>query len=195
MTKPKTKTKVAKPVYNQKKIDAIAGKLLNEGLTSSTFTITKAKAKTAKVAGALSVSKNIAAYAKEIKKAMVAIKKHKLNAPAKRTTAKKMCSKIIKRDGVKADGTLKKGFKYAKGGRVVKVAPKKPVAKKKVGAKKKVAAKKGLKGTVSQTKKSLEDKGWEFKRDISGRGFHATKGSRKVVGTSYSNLFKKIRGY
>ncbi|RDI07033.1 hypothetical protein [Flavobacterium sp. AG291] len=48
----------------------------------------------------------------------------KRKAPAKRktaTTAKKLCSKVIKREGVKSNGQLKKGYKYAKGGRVVKV--------------------------------------------------------------------------
>lgn len=38
----------------------------------------------------------------------------------KTTSAKKLCSKIIRREGVKLDGTLKKGFRYAKGGRIVK---------------------------------------------------------------------------
>ena len=31
-------------------------------------------------------------------------------------TAKKLCSKVIKREGIKADGTLMKGWKWAKGG-------------------------------------------------------------------------------
>lgn len=52
----------------------------------------------------------------------------KKKAPAKKaaakkktpTTAKKLCSKVIKREGVKSNGQLKKGYKYAKGGRVVK---------------------------------------------------------------------------
>ena len=42
----------------------------------------------------------------------------------KTPTARKMCSKIIRREGVKIDGTLKKGFKYVKGGRVVKAKKK-----------------------------------------------------------------------
>lgn len=64
-------------------------------------------------------------------------------APAKRksaTTAKKLCSKVIRREGVKADGTLKKGYKYAKGGRVVKAKAAAP--KKKAPAKRKPAARK-----------------------------------------------------
>lgn len=64
------------------------------------------------------------------------LKNKKMSTPAKKTTrkrtvsAKKLCSKVIKREGVKADGTLKKGYKYVTGGRVVKV---KAPAKKKTG--------------------------------------------------------------
>jgi len=50
----------------------------------------------------------------------------KKKAPAKRkkaTTAKKLCSKVIKREGVKSNGQLKKGYKYVTGGRVVKAKP------------------------------------------------------------------------
>ena len=43
----------------------------------------------------------------------------------KRVSAKKLCSSVIVRDGVKKDGTLKKGFRYVKGGKVVKAKPKK----------------------------------------------------------------------
>lgn len=45
-----------------------------------------------------------------------------LNAPARRKkpSVKKACRTLVPREGVKADGTLKKGYKYAKGGRVVK---------------------------------------------------------------------------
>jgi hypothetical protein len=42
----------------------------------------------------------------------------------KSVTAKKLCSKVIRKEGVKVDGTLKKGFKYLKGGRVVKAKAK-----------------------------------------------------------------------
>ena len=46
-------------------------------------------------------------------------------------TAKKLCSKVIKREGIKADGTLMKGFRWAKGGgRAIKVVAKKSTAKK-----------------------------------------------------------------
>ena len=43
----------------------------------------------------------------------------------KRISAKKLCSSVIARDGVKKDGTLKKGFRYVKGGKVIKANPKK----------------------------------------------------------------------
>ena len=43
----------------------------------------------------------------------------------KRISAKKLCSGVIKREGVKKDGTLKKGFRYLKGGKVVKAKAKK----------------------------------------------------------------------
>ena len=42
----------------------------------------------------------------------------------KRISAKKLCSGVIKREGVKRDGTLKKGYRYVKGGRVVKAKDK-----------------------------------------------------------------------
>ncbi len=43
----------------------------------------------------------------------------------KRISAKRLCSGVIKREGVKRDGTLKKGYRYVKGGRVVKAKTKK----------------------------------------------------------------------
>jgi len=46
----------------------------------------------------------------------------------KKTTGsgvKKACRKMIKQEGVKANGTLKKGYKFVKGGRVVKAKAKK----------------------------------------------------------------------
>lgn len=66
----------------------------------------------------------------------------------KRTTAKKpsvrglkkICSGVVKATGLKADGTLKKGYKYVAGGKIVKVTPK-TVAKKKPVTKKKTIRK------------------------------------------------------
>lgn len=43
----------------------------------------------------------------------------------KRILAKKLCSSVIKREAVKRDGTLKKGYRYTKGGRIVKAKVKK----------------------------------------------------------------------
>lgn len=49
--------------------------------------------------------------------------------------------------------------------------------------------------TNSKIRKSLEAKGWSFKSFISGRGKQAEKGQRKLTGTSWTDLFHKIRGY
>ena len=43
----------------------------------------------------------------------------------KRISAEKLCSGVILREGVKKDGTLKKGYRYVKGGKVVKAKAKK----------------------------------------------------------------------
>jgi hypothetical protein len=46
---------------------------------------------------------------------------------------KTLCSGVVRATGLKVDGTLKKGYKYAKGGKIVKtaiLATKKTVAKK-----------------------------------------------------------------
>lgn len=39
---------------------------------------------------------------------------------AKRISAKKLCSKVIRVPGLKVDGTLKKGHRYLRGGGIVK---------------------------------------------------------------------------
>ena len=67
-------------------------------------------------------------------------------ATAKKPTVrglKKVCSGVVKATGLKADGTLKKGYKYIAGGKIVKVATK-PTVKKKV-VKKPLAKKKPVK--------------------------------------------------
>ncbi len=43
----------------------------------------------------------------------------------KSITAKKLCSSVIVKEGLKKDGTLKKGYKYKAGGKIVKASPKK----------------------------------------------------------------------
>jgi hypothetical protein len=49
--------------------------------------------------------------------------------------------------------------------------------------------------TNREVQKALEKKGWKFTTYMSGRGVQATKGSRKVTGTSNTDVFRKIRGY
>lgn len=63
-----------------------------------------------------------------------------LKAPAKKrtVTARKLCSQVIRREGLKVDGTLKKGYHYVNG----KPVKAKPAPKKKAPAKRKPAAKK-----------------------------------------------------
>jgi hypothetical protein len=86
-----------------------------------------------------------------LKKSIETMKNQGLKKPSVRGL-KTLCSHVVKATGLKVDGTLKKGFKYIKGGKVVKTTPtpskakkvcaKKPVAKKKTVVKKKPAAKK-----------------------------------------------------
>jgi hypothetical protein len=64
---------------------------------------------------------------------------------------KTLCSHVVKATGLKVDGTLKKGFKYIKGGKVVKTTPT-PSKTKKVCAKKPVAKKPAKKKTVAKKK-------------------------------------------
>lgn len=76
-----------------------------------------------------------------LKKSIEDMKASGLKKPTVRGL-KKVCSHVVKATGLRVDGTLKKGYKYATGGKIVKVAPvKKPIAKKKV-VKKPVAKKK-----------------------------------------------------
>jgi len=49
--------------------------------------------------------------------------------------------------------------------------------------------------TNAKIKKNLENKGWNFKVFMSGRGVQGEKGQRRITGTSYTDLFRKIRGY
>jgi len=68
-----------------------------------------------------------------------------LNAPKKRfeSQAKQNCRRLVRPEGVKVNGQLKKGYKYLKGGKIVKIAKeKKAVTKVKTP---KVTTKKRLK--------------------------------------------------
>lgn len=44
----------------------------------------------------------------------------KTTSKKKTVTAKKLCSSIIVKEGLKKDGTLKKGYYYLKGGKIAK---------------------------------------------------------------------------
>lgn len=72
---------------------------------------------------------------------------------------KTVCSHVVKATGLKVDGTLKKGYKYISGGKIVKTAAatKKPVVKKKTAAKKK-PAKKPVTNKKPATKKKAAKK-------------------------------------
>ncbi|WP_281322070.1 hypothetical protein [Flavobacterium aestivum] len=75
---------------------------------------------------------------------------------------KTVCSRVLKSTGLKADGTLKKGFKYLKGGKIVKVTVKPTVKKKSV--KKKVAKKKPVKKATK--KKVVKKKATKKKKTV-----------------------------
>ena len=62
---------------------------------------------------------------------------------------KKVCARVVKATGLKVDGTLKKGYKYIKGGKIVKVVLKKDPVKKRA-VKKVVKAKPARKRTVKR---------------------------------------------
>jgi hypothetical protein len=88
----------------------------------------------------------------EIVKSKSKTMKTGLGKPAVRGL-KKVCARVVKATGLKVDGTLKKGYKYIKGGKVVKVVPKKkPIKKpvKKRAVKKVVKAKPVRKRTVKR---------------------------------------------
>ena len=87
--------------------------------------------------------------------------------PTKRktTTAKKLCSKVIRREGVKANGQLKKGYSWKKGSTGIavkaKAAPKKktPAKKKANAAKPKRATSEGINKTTGKLKKGYKYSG------------------------------------
>ncbi len=55
----------------------------------------------------------------------------KIKTKAKATRGlKKLCSRVVKAEGLKANGTLKKGFRYVKGGKIVKAGASTPTKKK-----------------------------------------------------------------
>ena len=44
-----------------------------------------------------------------------------------------------------------------------------------------------------EIQEKLEKNGWKFTVFMSGNGIQATKGNRKVVGRSFTDVFKKIK--
>ena len=129
-------------VRNKKNIENL---LLEVGYKNKSINKSKPMATAKKATPAqLAARKRFAEMAKNgtLAKKRAATSKDGLKAPAKRKTitAKKLCSKVIRREGLKLDGTLKKGYHHTPGGKVVKAAPKKATSKK-PAAKKKVAKK------------------------------------------------------
>lgn len=102
----------------------------------------KAKKPTAKQ---IAARKKFAKMAKDgtLKKLREKTSKKGLNAASPKTkTARKLCSPIIVREGLKKDGTLKKGYKYASGGKIVKVSKSKSGLNAGLNKQKKTAVKK-----------------------------------------------------
>jgi hypothetical protein len=100
-------------------------------------------------------------YNSTIKKTKI-MKNQGLKKPSVRGL-KTVCSQVLKATGLKVDGTLKKGYKYIAGGKIVKtsttpckakkVCAKKPVAKKKTVVKKTVVKKTASKRKTVAKKK------------------------------------------
>lgn len=100
----------------KEKHDVFMQKLEHIGLNAP------AKSKKKPTAKQLEARKKFAKMAKDgtLKKLRKKSSAKGLNAP-KTKTARKLCSSVIVKDGLKKDGTLKKGYKYAAGGKIVKV--------------------------------------------------------------------------
>jgi hypothetical protein len=142
-----------------KTIKELEARLLFETKQSNEFRRRRYESKTADQRKAWQTLIDLADESKdELRQKITTMKNQGLKKPSVRGL-KTLCSHVVKATGLKVDGTLKKGFKYIKGGKVVKTTPtpsktkkvcdKKPVAKKKTVGKKKPAAKK----TTAKTKK------------------------------------------
>jgi len=70
---------------------------------------------------------------------------------------KTVCSQVLKATGLKVDGTLKKGYKYIAGGKIVKTSTT-PCKAKKVCAKKPVAKKKTVVKKTASKRKTVAKK-------------------------------------
>jgi hypothetical protein len=73
-------------------------------------------------------------------------------ATSKTRGLKKVCSRVIKGEGLKVDGTLKKGYKYVNG------KPKKVTAKKKAATKKRITKKRVTKKKAAPRRKTTRRK-------------------------------------
>jgi hypothetical protein len=146
-----------------KTIKELEARLLFETKQSNEFRMRRGESKTADQRKAWQTLIDLADESKEeLRTKIKTMKNQGLKKPSVRGL-KTLCSHVVKATGLKVDGTLKKGFKYIKGGKVVKTTPtpskgkkvnvKKPVAKK--PAKKKPVAKKKTvaKKSTAKTKK------------------------------------------
>ncbi|WP_199250877.1 hypothetical protein [Flavobacterium sp. I-STPA6A] len=139
-----------------KTIKELEARLLFETKQSNEFRMRRGESKTADQKKAWQTLIDLADESKkELRTKIETMKNQGLKKPSVRGL-KTLCSNVVKATGLKVDGTLKKGFKYIKGGKVVKTTPtpnktkkvcaKKPVTKqpavKKIVAKKKPVAKK-----------------------------------------------------
>ena len=89
----------------------------------------------------------------ELKKKITIMKNQGLKKPSVRGL-KTVCSQVLKATGLRVDGTLKKGYKYVAGGKIVKTSAT-PCKAKKVCAKKIVAKKKPVAKKVAPKRKPV----------------------------------------
>lgn len=126
----------------------LEAKLLFETKQSNAFRLKRNNAKSIKHKKAWQTLIDLADQSKNELKTKIETMKKGLGKPAVRGL-KKVCARVVKATGLKVDGTLKKGYKYIKGGKVVKVVPKKKPVKKRA-VKKVVKAKPVRKRTVKR---------------------------------------------
>jgi hypothetical protein len=126
----------------------LEAKLLFETKQSNAFRLKRNNAKSIKQKKAWQTLIDLADQSKKELKTKIETMKTGLGKPAVRGL-KKVCARVVKATGLKVDGTLKKGYKYIKGGKVVKVVPKKKPVKKRV-VKKVVKVKPVRKRTVKR---------------------------------------------
>ncbi len=143
-------------------------KLLFETKQSNEFRMRKIQSKTAEQRKAWQTLIYLADQNKNQLRKKIENMKTGLKKPTVRGL-KKICTHVVKAIGLKVDGTLKKGYKYATGGKIVKVVAKKVVAKKKPIAKKKVVKKPVAKKPVA--KKPVAKKKPAAKKPVAKKKF------------------------